>query len=153
MATYSISSKEINRRKRRPFLWALVGPLVGMADYGRNPDSPEMAFAFGALVALLIAFFHWKKSQPFLYWAQAHSFHIESDHFIIQDMNSRVSIPFASIRRVLVKGEKGAEESVALVREKNLVYELPLYDDFDALMSELEAKLDPQIFVYGKVEA
>jgi hypothetical protein len=150
MAAYFISSKEIKKRKRRPFLWALVGPLVGMADYGRHPDNLGMALAFGALVSLLLAFFHWKRSLPFLYWAQAHCFHIKSDHFVIQDQENTVSIPFSSIKHVLVEGEKEQPESVALVREENLVYELPLYDDFDSLMSELEAKLNPEIFEYKK---
>ncbi len=149
MAAYLISSKEISKRKRRPLLWALAGPLVGMADYGRNPGSPGMALAFGGLVALLLAFFHWRKSLPFLYWAEAHCFHIKSDHFLIEDQESSVSIPFSSIKHVLVAGEKGKEESIALVREKDLVYELPLYDDFDNLIKELEAKLDPTIFIYS----
>ena len=148
MATYLISSKEINKRKRKPFLWALVGPFVGMADYGRNPESPEMALALGALVSLLLAFFHWRRSQPFLFWALAHRFHIESDHLIIEDQGCSVSIPFSSIKHVLIAGEKGNPESVALVRGENLVYQLPLYDDFDNLMSELETKLNPEIFRY-----
>jgi len=150
MAAYFISSKEISRRKRRPFLWALVGPLVGMADYGRNPDSFGMALALGGLVSFMLAFFHWRKSQPFLFWAQAHCFHIKSDHLLIEDQDSSVSIPFSSIKHVLVAGEKGAEEGVALVREKGLVYDLPLYDNFDELMNELATKLNPEIFIYKK---
>jgi len=150
MAAYFISSNEISKRKRRPFLWALVGPLVAMADYGRNPDSLGMALALGALVSFMLAFFHWRRSLPFLYWAQAHCFHIKSDHFLIEDQGSSVSIPFTSIKRVLVAGEKGKEESVALVREKDLVYELPYYDNFAELMGELKMKLSPKIFVYGK---
>jgi len=153
MATYLISSNEISKRKRRPFLWALVGPLVGMADYGRNPDSPEMALALGGLVAFMLAFFHWRRSQPFLFWALAHRFHIKSDHFLIEDQESSVSIPFSSIKHVLVMGEKGNPQSVVLVREKNLVYELPLYDDFKSLMSELESKLNPELFEYKKPDA
>lgn len=150
MAAYFISSNEISKRKRRPFVWALVGPLVGMADYGRNPDSLGMALALGGLVSFMLAFFHWRRNLPFLYWAQAHCFHIKSDHFLIEDQGSSVSIPFSSIKRVLVSGEKGKEENVALVREKDLVYELPGYDNFSELMSELEAKLNPEIFVYSK---
>jgi len=152
MAAYFISSNEISKRKRRPFLWALVGPLVAMADYGRNPDSLGMALALGGIVSFMLAFFHWRRSLPFLYWAQAHCFHVKSDHFLIEDQESSVSVPFSAIKRVLVAGEKGKEESVVLVREKDLVYELPYYDQFDKLMRELETKLDPEIFVYRKPE-
>jgi hypothetical protein len=121
-----------------------------MADYGRNPDSFGMALALAALVSFMLAFFHWRRNLPFLYWAQAHCFYIKSDHFLIEDQESSVSIPFSSIKRVLVAGEKGKEQNVALVREKDLVYELPDYDNFTELMSELEAKLGPEIFVYGQ---